>query len=192
MYDGFYEDFQKACLQAEAPPQPKRIPHWREKVKGVNGYDPMSPYTLPESLPPLTNPADLMNKKGFMAYYPQSYTPIPNYFRDNNITPFFDPSTNDDESRGMLTIAGMVELLDMGQPFTICRDQDIDEIIFIAEHYLSHMSHLNDRQVAVYLPKVEKLLNHLKLASKKLANKHGGQTPIRPDLAEILKRIFGG
>lgn len=177
------------AMSVDPPPKQK---HWRDNLTGVNGNDPMSPYVLPESTLVYNNITDVMNKKGFLAYYPQSYTPISNYFRDSNITPYFNPTDAEDWSKGRLTVAGMIELLSMGQTFEICRDQDFDEIIAIAENYLTHAQRMNTPAIVAYTKQVHYFLEHAKLARRKIYQRRGKETDIPTDFVGILKRIFGG
>ena len=73
-----------AWLNQEDPPKPKP-----RKEPFYN--DPMDPYTLPTSDNNYDNVTDVINRKPFAAVYPQSYTPIPNYFKRFGYAPFYQP-----------------------------------------------------------------------------------------------------
>lgn len=122
--------------------------------------DPMSPYTNPESQLVFNSIAEEINKRSFKAVYPQSYTPIPAYFAESNITPYFNPGEDVDYAHGAITIAGMIDLVAMKSPWALERVEDFDTIISLVVRYREQLSRLSDnsRQIKEYLLKVDRFL----------------------------------
>ena len=120
--------------------------------------DPMSPYRYPESKLIFDSITDEINSRSFKAVYPQSYTPIPRYFTDFNITPYFSPGEDMDYAHGAITIAGMIDLVSMKQPWALENVTDFDTIIQITNKYYDLISKTENRSIAEYRQRVERFL----------------------------------
>ena len=163
----------------------------REHLFGINGIDPMSPYIPPSSVTRFENIADVINRKGFHASYPQSYTVVPNYYRRFNITPYFNPGADSDYAKGMLTIAGMIELNENRQPWQLARDQDVGLVIAIAEEYLKSMdSSRMDARCRDYCAKVERFLKVMRHGQDKIDVRTGTVNPNTLDFLAVLKKML--
>lgn len=175
---------------SQRPPQePVERPDFRDHIKGVNGKDPMSPYELPQSEVVYTSITEAMNKKAFLARFPQSYTPIAGYFRRYNITPYFDPVDVDGWSKGMVTVAGMIEMVNNGIEFQLLRDQDFDVVITIAETYNKFAMQYPDPALQSYVKKVQIFLREAEQARQRML-KRTGRYDNRVDFMSILKKIL--
>ena len=158
---------------------------------GVLGKDGMSPYDVPSSPAMFKNVTDVMNRKGFKANFPQSYTPVPNYFRENGITPYFEQSI-DDWARGSLTIAGMIELTANGQPWQLVHPEtDLDVIMAVAKAYLDAVDNMPATPaLRNYAEKVRSFLNQMEDGRTRMYLRQGKINPHAIDLAAILNRLF--
>lgn len=158
---------------------------------GILGKDSMSPYDVPSSPSMFKNITDVMNRKGFKANYPQSYTPVPNYFREHGISPFFDQSY-DDWARGSLTIAGMIELTSNGQPWQLVDpEKDIDVVMAVAKAYLDAIDNLpGTPALRLYAEKVRNFLNMMEEGRTRMYKRQGKINPHAIDLAAILNRLL--
>lgn len=172
-------------------PDPHEEPSWRDKLKGVNGIDRMSPYCLPTSAAMYNDLAEAINKKAFLARFTQAYTPIAGYFRKFNITPYFDPGENPGMSLGMITIAGMVELVTMNEPFQLMRDQDFDTIITLAQTYYDHIIKFNNQKLQLYAKRMQPFMKIVREGRARMLRRTG-QADTKMDFVQILERIFGG
>lgn len=187
------KDMARFKASCEFPPEEKPLPDHRRHIPGVNGVDPMSPYDIPSSILQYSSIADVMNKKGFDASFPQSYSVVPGYFRRFNITPYFNPGADSDYAHGSLTIAGMIELTENDQPWQLSRDQDIDLIITIAEQYLDSIQGvLSDPRMRDYSQKVHRFLKVMRRGQERVSIRTGKVNPNAIDFARILKKMLGG
>ena len=187
------EDMAKFKASCEFPPEEKERPDHRRHLFGVNGTNSMSPYEIPSSITYFKSIADVMNKKGFNASFPQSYSVVPGYFRRFNITPYFNPGPDSDYARGSLTIAGMIELCENDQPWQLERDQDIDLVIVIAEQYLDSVQNvLSDPRMREYAQKVQRFLKIMRRGQEKVAIRTGKLNPNAIDFVRVLKKMIGG
>lgn len=185
-------EIEKQFRIAANNPTPIFLPEksYRRFIKGVNGEDGMSPYKNPSSIGVFNDIADVINKKAFEARYTQMYTPIAGYFRKFNIPPFFNPEQNEGWSKGLLTIAGMIELVNMGEHFQLLRDQDFDPIIAVTQSYYDSIIKFPDQSLKVYASKVKPFLEVMKEGRRRML-KRNGKDDTYADFTEILSRVFG-
>jgi hypothetical protein len=163
----------------------------KDYITGVAGNDPMSPYNVPSSKMVYENITEVINEKGFAALFPQSYTPLPWYFQRFGITPYFNPGEDTDYAKGSLTIAGMIELSNNGQPWGLQREQDIEMVITIAEAYLSAIdAYPSDPKLRAYAVRVRRFLQLMEKGRKRMYKRQGKASPI--DFVSLLKRIIRG
>lgn len=162
--------------------------------KGVTAYDPMSPY---EYIPPkqvFTDLAEVINEKSFHGSYPQSYTPVPEYFKKYGYSPYYDPEEFTDYARGALTIANMIELTANDQPWKLDRIQDLYLIKEIVDRYYSQMnlpSVANDIRVKAYKQRVEMFLRRLNKAIAIHEHRTGRSVEKESIIHRILKLLGG-
>lgn len=169
-----------------------KVREQREKQSSRN-VDPMSPYEIPHTPPEYKDLTEVMNNRGFAAIYPQTYTPIPDYYRKFNIPPYFNPGEGDDWARGSLTIAGMIELTTNQQPWMIRRIEDLDVIYQITTEYLERISPFvnTNTRVRVYVGKIKLFLQVLEKGMRRvnrmrnLKNK-SGHTTIKDIMNEAI------
>lgn len=170
------------------PPKPK------VNITGVMGDDPMSPYKIPKSIGQFTCLADVMNRKGFAAVFPESYAPVSNYFVAYNIEPYYNPGSDIDYAPGALTIAGMVELTATGQPWALQRAQDIPIVQEIATKYLLELEQVQttDPKILAYIKRLHVFLKVVDKANRARIRREGGH-PVTPDtsIAQIVANLLG-
>ena len=117
-------------------------------VKKTNKYsnlkgmlnDPMSPYEIPQTPRKFKNLADVVNNKQYRGIYNQTAAPVADYYLQNNIDPPYYIQEWDDECRGNMTIKLMIFLTARNQPWTLERDQDIDEVLAVSRAYYNQLS----------------------------------------------------
>ena len=174
------------AVPRDPPPDSRRF------LKGVMGVDSMSPYTLPSSQTVFKSIADVVNNKGFPAIYPQSYTPIPEYYRKYGITPYFNPGEGEDYAKGSLTVAGMIELTVNGQPWALQRDQDLELVRIIAERYYASIEPFtkDNIQIKAYAANVQLFLKTVRKGLDRLAKRTGKSLPSDNDLFRILGKML--
>lgn len=185
--------FKKLVKEVKETPLVKPEPIRNIHLKGVTAYDPMSPYTPPETPKKFSTITDVINNKFFKGCYPQSYTPVPEYFRRYGISPYYDPEDFTDYARGALTIANMIELTFNDQPWKLDRIQDIPLILAIVEDYYAQMrlpGISEDISVKAYRAKVEKFLSVLRAADAKVRNRHEVKE-VSDNLINIIKKLVG-
>lgn len=174
----------------DAPPkvEPPVAPH----IQGVLGIDPMSPYALPKIKTKYKNITDVINHKSFHAVYPQSYTPVSNYFRTFGYTPYFSPGEDVDYAKGAITIAGMIELTISNQPWKLERDQDIELIMKIAETWLDQVGPYgeHDQSIKSYATKVRLFLDVMEKGRRRMYKRTGRELPAR-NLMEFIQSLLG-
>ena len=174
------------------PPPP---PGPEETLTGINGRDPMSPYRVVKSTVAYDDIADLINRKGFPAIYPQSYTPIPDYFLRNNIPPYFNPGEDVDYAKGSLTIAGMIELTNNGQPWALQRDEDIEDVLTLTLKYKDYIRDYVDKNdnVRRYIPQLEKFIAVMKKGRQRMYRRKGiMDAPAMKDIVSMLQKLLRG
>lgn len=172
-------------------PRAEKIDH-RIHISGVNGIDSMSPYDIPQSKLQFRNITEVINQKSFTANFPQSYTPIPGYFKKHGITPYFNPGEDSDYARGALTVAGMIELTSNNQPWQLVHEQDTDLVILIAETYLNTVkAAMHDPNIREYATKVKKFLNVMEDGRTRQYVRQGKINPNALDFITVLKKLLG-
>ena len=109
-----------------------------ERFKIPNPENKMSPYR-PHTSKPLNTVSDWINNYQFKAWYTQNYTPIAREYLEGEIKPIYIPCRGDEKAFGVLTIAGMLDLLDMGESFTLADAKDLPRIKTICTDYLDQI-----------------------------------------------------
>lgn len=166
---------------------PEKMPDKRTYAQGGTHPDPMSPYDTPHSDANYTSIIDVMNRKPFPAIYPQSYTYVPEYYRKFNVTPYFNPGEGEDYAKGVLTVAGMIELTANGQPWALQRAQDMEMIRAIAERYVElAQPYANRVQFKAYLERVHKFIDVLDDA---LAKAHKNDPHLHYENLDIVQLL---
>lgn len=174
----------KKKLQKERQQRPYRV--------GVLSYDPAYPYELPRSRMVFKDIPDEINNRGFHAVYPQSFTPIPNYFTQLGIDPYYSPGEDVDYAPGSLTIAGMIELTDLGKPWKLVYADDFAVIISLVEQYVADMAPFaNDNpQLLQYLKKCNLFLDRMR-DGQDAACKRTDDIKPHVNFAVLFNKIFG-
>ena len=129
-----------------------------QKIPTILQNDPMSPYINPVSKLTFTSLTDEINTRSFKAVYPQSYTPVSRYFTETNTTPFFNPGIDSDYAKGAITIAGMIDLVYLKQPWALVNIEDFNIIINLTTQYLQLFTKENNTSNN-YKPRVERFLS---------------------------------
>lgn len=173
-----------AWLNQEDPPKPKP-----RKEPFYN--DPMDPYTLPTSDNNYDNVTDVINRKPFAAVYPQSYTPIPNYFKRFGYAPFYQPGEGEDYAHGAITIAGMIELSNNGLPWALKHDEDYDIIIASVEAYIAGAMEANsqDLKVRAWVKNMQRFLKIMKKGRERMWRRNPAMRGKRP--FSLRQLLFG-
>ena len=162
----------------------------KEYIKGCMGNDPMSPYKIPSSQLVYKDIVDVINKKPFSAMFPQSYTPISNYFLENSISPYFNPMEHEDFATGKITISGMIDLACNGQPWVLLRDQDFNEIIHLTESYIDQVSDLDiNQKYKMQISRMKIFLNMMYKGRARMCKRRGILNTGREALTNILKKL---
>ena len=170
-----HEQFSAAVFQEEDKNKPKIVDPRRLPGR-ITAQNPMSPYTPPVSGYKFTDISDIINHKQYKGSYPQSYAPVPEYFRKFGISPYYEPENFNDYACGVLTIATMIELTVNNQPWKLERDQDIAEVYQYAKTYyeaLKNPDYENNKFIQAYKEKVVKFLKRLKPKVEIFAKKRG-------------------
>lgn len=163
----------------------------KDKRHGVLAGDPMSPYPIPSTPAVYRNIAEVMNKKQFICFYPESYTPVPDYFTKNGIVPYYNPPEETDYARGALTVAGMVELTKMNAPFALNYESDIDEVISIATVYIRSMEpYMGDNRVSSYVQGVKRFIEVAEKSRTRILGRQGKINDHTIDIGAIMRKIF--
>lgn len=153
-------------------------------------YEGSYPYEVPCSKLVFKDISDEINTRGFHATYPQSYTPIPNYFLHFKVDPFFSPTEDEDFARGSVTIAGMIEMTDMKMPWRLSRDEDIPIIIELVERYVANMAPFaaSSLLVKAYLIKCNKFLEIMRAGQRRMLRR---RKDIKPSInfLNILQKL---
>lgn len=157
----------------------------------VGNQDKMSPYRTPSSHSVYHDLSEVINHKPFNAWYPQSYTPVPSYFKDHGFTPYFNPKEEDDYAYGALTIAGMIELTSLNSSWRLDRDQDIEVVIGIVEQYSEVLKvHASSSYHQAYLQRIEYFLRKMYEVRDRLYHRTGRANPYRVDIVEVIKSLL--
>lgn len=162
---------------------------------GLQRNDPMSPYDPPHSPVYYRSITEVLKNRPYKGSFPQSFTNIPDYFRKFNVPPFFESRDFDDYARGVMTIENMIELTATGQPWQLDRDQDVFEIISIAEEYQRQLhdpnctAGQNAKAIESYKVKLQSFLNRMYKARDKIEVRTHGRVKAK-SLADIIKKFF--
>lgn len=151
-----------------------------------NPDNPMSPYCKATS-PKLDTVSDWINNYPFHAIFTENYTHIPEAVLQGELPAIYLPTHNDEQSHGVVTIAGMLDLIDMNESFTLLDDKDLPIIKRICTDYL--------KQVPENLPvkenlQIERIRNLVKIVEDSIARsgvKEGGIM----NLQSLLKLLRG-
>lgn len=173
------------------PQQPKPYP----KYPSVFENDPMSPYKVPRTRDtPYVDVVDVIRNKPFKAIYPESFAPVPDYYRENNIPVPYEPVPGSDYARGSLTIDDMLELVSMDQPWALERSQDMQIIRDILQEYLNLAlpQKTKSKAIANSIAGVERLMAILDDGLKRAAKKEGKLKGVTRDIFSLLKKMSGG
>lgn len=164
----------------------------KDKRHGFLAGDPMSPYRIPSTRAFYKSIVEVMNKKGFPAWSPQTYTPISNYFLDSGIPPFHDPGEGENYAKGVLTVANMVELHRMDMPFRLCDENDLDTVIAIAKRYHDAMltNGAETPKIKEYLKWVESFLIRAEDARTAAYKRKGIINPHTVDIVKVLEAFL--
>lgn len=153
--------------------------------------DPMSPYRYPESKLVFSSISDEINTRSFKAVYPQSYTPVPRYFTEFNITPYFSPGEDTDYAQGAITIAGMIDLVSLKQPWALVNVSDFDVIINLTSQYYDIISKSHDKNIVEYCKRVEKFLSVMEVGRLRAYRRIGKMDVLRSkDLKYMLQDLI--
>lgn len=104
-------------------------------LTGVLGVNPMSPYETPSSTMVYANIVEYINNHPYHGWFPESYTPIPDYFTRFGLQPIYVPDAEMDYGKGVMTIGNMIEMTYLGLPWRLDEPRDLDDIIDIVEEY---------------------------------------------------------
>ena len=197
------EWFQDADLEAKFRKLEKEVKEQHDRTyvapppnlsKGVTAYDPMSPYEYRPTKEYFSNLAEIINEKSFHGSYPQSYTPVPEYFKKHGYSPYYDPEEFMDYARGALTIANMIELTANNQPWKLDRVQDMYLIRSIVEQYRAQMNLptvVDDVRVKAYKQRVELFLRRLNKSIN--IYEHANHKNVKTEtILDKLKKLLGG
>lgn len=171
-----HDQFTSAVFEEDDNVDKPKIIDPRRLPGRITAQDPMSPYTPPVSGYKFTDISDIINHKQYKGSYPQSYAPVPDYFRKFGISPYYEPEDFNDYSRGALTISTMIELTCNNQPWKLDRDQDIAEVYQYAKTYyeaLKNPDYANNKSIQAYKEKVVIFLKRLKPKISVIAKKRG-------------------
>lgn len=179
-----YKQHQEFVKQVTEKPQPVIR-------KTILQEDLMSPYRNPESKLVFDSIADEINTRSFKAVYPQSYTPIPRYFTDFNITPYFSPGEDTDYAHGAITIAGMIDLVSMNRPWALENVDDFTTIINLVTQYYEYISKSTNKSITDYRQRVEKFLRVMEKGRVRAYRRIGKMDVLRSkDLKYILEEFI--
>ena len=153
----------------------------------------MSPYTIPKSAGIFKSLADVINRKHFKGVYPESFSIVPEYFRNMGISPYYEVVPGNDYSSGVLTINTMIELTAGGYKWQLDREQDIGLIISIAEAYQEQLKKMlrpdsnrtEDIRNQAYADKLDKFLKVMHMQARKMLYRNRTDVKIY-SLAEIM------
>ena len=157
---------------------------------GITRIDPMSPYVPPVSTMKYDNIVEVINNKPFKAVFPQSFTPISEYFLRNRMTPYFNPGIDSDLAPGSITIAGMIDVIDQRLPLILEREEDIEPIIAILELYKKTVGQLNDRKIQAYITKVDRFLLVMEDTKARMYRRHGKISDTSFDIGEYFRQLL--
>lgn len=189
--DGWSMEQLQEIVRAEMKRPRKTMPAQKVLARPVSDMDnnPMSPHRVTPSKLRFKDAADAINNKSYMAYYPVSAGPIADYYRDNGFAPPFqiDPEREHDWDRGVITIAGMMNLTESKIPFQLVHKRDILEIKQLVDLYVEEISPYIDQypRLKVELKRCNKFLDYIDVWVRKV----GGVNAAKGSLGYLLERI---
>lgn len=186
----------EAWANQVAPDVPKQVytPRPYPRYPSALDYDPMNPYTPPRSRDtPYADIVDLIRNKPFRATYPESFTPIPEYYRENNITPPYVPIEDCDYAHGSITIDGMITLANSDMPWALENSADMQLVLDVCNEYLrlARAAPTQTQAIKVSIRNVEKLVSVLEKGLARALKREGKFTKIKQDIFSLLKRAVG-
>lgn len=189
--DGWSMEQLQEIVRAEMKRPRKTMPAQKVLARPVSDMDnnPMSPHRVTPSKLRFEDAADAINNKSYMAYYPVSAGPIDDYYRDNGFAPPFriDPERENDWDRGVITIAGMMNLTESKIPFQLVHKRDILEIKQLVDLYVAEISPYVEQypRLKVELNRCNKFLDYIDVWVRKV----GGVNSAKGSLGYLLERI---
>lgn len=193
----------RALLQ-ESLEKDKRVAKAKEIAKRVDaGKDPASPYIRSTS-PVEKTLKDIMNNRGYRAYFKQSYMPIAKEsLKDNviitrtlgvnsainfgKINPTYTPVNGADYAYGMITIAGMIDLVDQGDSFEFAKYEDMVEVRDICTKFNALYARVESGKIAeMYIAKMTKFIEMLDRSIARIPGRKRDVT-----LEDLLKPLGG-
>lgn len=161
----------------------------KNKSDVINPENPMSPYA-PQRSPKIRNITDMMNKKWYDAVYTQNYAPIPAGYLNHQyvkagprgreqlidfgqVAPIYTATKGTEQAYGALTIAGMLDLLDQNDDFTLVHPSDMIEIRSVCQNYFDIVLKKTKSQVGIaYGEKIKAFIVLLDDRISKLPGEH--------------------
>lgn len=135
----------------------------------------MSPYR-PVKSKQLNTVSDWINYYQFRAWYTQNYTPAASEFLSGDLNPIYAPVKGEERAYGALTISGMLDLLDMGESFTLEKTEDMSVIKRICLDYLKEVPtenlNINETNIINRIKNLVKLLDDSMVNSTRVVNIH--------------------
>lgn len=189
--DGWSMEQLQEIVRAEMKRPRKTMPAQKVLARPVSDMDnnPMSPHRVTPSKLRFEDAADAINSKSYIAYYPVSAGPIDDYYRDNGFAPPFriDPERENDWDRGVITIAGMMNLTESKIPFQLVHKRDILEIKQLVDLYVEEISPYVDQypRLKIELNRCNKFLDYIDVWVRKV----GGVNAAKGSLGYLLERI---
>lgn len=165
----------------------------RVQLASIIPDDPMSPYRRPRSRVYVDETiVDTVNTKQYKAFFPESFTFVPRYFKENNLVPFYKPISDAEYSKGVLTIAGMIELTDNNIPWRLYHDDDFDDILNIINEYREYLLSANNKnkQVVLYLGKVDRFIDEITRAKERMFSRVYKRRMLT-NFSDIIKSLIG-
>lgn len=189
--DGWSMEQLQEIVRAEMNRPRKSMPTQRVLARPVSDMDnnPMSPHRVTPSKTRFEDAADAINSKKYIAYYPVSAGPINDYYRDNGFAPPYqiDPERESDWDRGVITIAGMMDLIESKIPFQLAHKRDVLEIKQLVDLYIAEISPYVDQypRLRIELKRCNKFLDYIDVWVRKV----GGVNAAKGSLSYLLERI---
>lgn len=190
-------------LQRQFDKEAEKMKHEEKEVKspnpfahftGVLGPNQISPRHIPHSDARYRDLADVLNHKGFTGWYDQTYMPVPDYFTDNNLDTVFSPPPMDSHCYGIMTIADMIHMTNLGMSFRLEHDSDMDLVVMIAQKYLEQITaHMDatDRYRKNYAMQVEQFLKEARKVQLRMHKRTGKVKDGSVNIADLLAKLIG-
>lgn len=161
----------------------------------INKRDPMSAYSRPRSHLNYQTIDEVINHKPYHGKYPESFSEVPDYFKNSGISPYCEVSTVVDYSPGVMTIDLMIELTANNQPWSLKYEQDIYEILGIAQDYrkqlestITEAKTTDNLRRKAYLAKLDKFIKLMEDAKYRCDRRHGRPGRVS-NIFEVLKKL---